>query len=314
MKTKEPKEIKYSYSRIDCYSQCPFKYFLKYIEGHYTSAANVALEFGTLVHSTEEKIGTCLKDSLPINYEELSANFATKCFEIQARYPAEFMEIDKSGRTYVDKINYYLNEGIYRFEKFMKVNQNLEVVGLEVPFTFQFIDGQLFRGSIDRVLRNNETNEYFVHDIKTYTVPIEADKLATPLQFVVYCLALKELYGCDPTKVVCSYDLPLCDLIQTAGTKDFIRRGQAKLTKLFTRIEEKDWAPKSSPLCHWCEFCPTNNAAKDDTKFLCPYFIHWTKDRKTFMKESEWCGIENHPAILEMYHRTNNIVLETVKK
>lgn len=301
------KEIKYSYSRLDCYEQCAFRYWLKYIEGHYASAGSIALEFGTAVHAVEEKIGNCIKESIEIPYEELIGDFARKCVEMEQKYPQNFIELDKSGRTYPDKINYYLNEGIYRLEKFMKVNPELEIVGTEVPFTFRLHGKQLFKGFIDRILRNKITNQYIVQDIKTYAMPLEHDKLVTPLQFAVYCLGIGEAFGVDPESISCSYDLPLCDMIQDAGTKGFVKRGVAKLDKIFGKIDEKDWTPKQSPLCHWCEFCASNDSAGGDTKFLCPYFMHWTRENKSFDKENEWMGIENNKAITEAYQRAAGI-------
>lgn len=295
------KEIRYSFSRLELYEQCPFKYYLKYIEGNYPKAGSIALFFGTLTHETEEAIGNYLKENKPIDYEALKLNYVKKCEELKEKYPEDWVALDKSGRTYEEKANLYITEGIYRFEKFIKANEDIEIVGLEVPFSFTY-KGKLFRGAIDRVLRNKTTGKYIVQDIKTYNVAVDKDKLTTPLQFVVYCLALQELYGVDPTTITCQYDLPLCDLVQDAGTKGFITRGSAKLDKLFVGIGDEDWEPKQSALCHWCDYCQSNKSADETTKYLCPYFCHWTKENKTFMKENEWAGMKNHNAIVEAYH------------
>lgn len=303
----ETKEIRYSYSRLDTYDQCPFRYFLKYVEGHYSKASSIALEFGTLVHSVEEKIGNSIKDGMEIPYAELTKEFADRCVEISRKYPKDFTEKDKSGRTYEEKINYYLNEGIYRLEKFMKANPNLEIIGTEMPFAFRYHGKQMFRGFIDRVLRDRDTGEYIVQDIKTYAAPLEQEKLATPLQFVVYCLAMCEMFPTDPTCVRCQYDLPLCDVTQDAGTKGFIARGTAKLDKIFGKIYSDDWTPKPSPLCTWCDFSFNNHNAEADTKWLCPYHMNWTRAQKRFDKENEWMGMGRHRAILEAYHKRYNV-------
>ena len=301
------KEIKYSYSRLDTYVQCPFKYMLKYIDGHYATTSSIALEFGTAVHAVEEAIGNKIKAGEPIPYDALIKEFADKCVVMEKKYPQNFVELDKSNRTYPDKINYYLNEGIYRLEKLMKENPELEIVGTEVPFTFRLHGKQLFKGFIDRILRNKATGQYIVQDIKTYNMPLEHEKLVTPLQFVVYCIGVGEAFGVDPESISCSYDLPLCDMVQPAGTKGFVARGIQKLDKIFGKIDEKEWAPKQSPLCHWCEFCASNDSAGDDTKFLCPYFMHWTKENKTFEKENEWMGIDNNKAITEAYQKASGV-------
>jgi len=304
---KKEKEIKYSYSRLETYDQCPFRYWLKYIEKHYATTSSIAFDFGTLVHKTEETIGNCIKDGKQINYDELIQNFASKCTEIEQKYPKEFNEPDKNGRTYTEKINGYLNNGIYRLEKFMQANSELEIIETEKDFTFRYNGCQAFRGAIDRILRNKITGQYIVQDIKTYGAPIDQEKLKTPLQFVIYCMAMSETYPVDPTMITCQYDLPLCNLTQDAGTKGFIARGRTKLSKLFGKIDEKDWTPKATPLCAFCEFCLNNESAGKDTKFLCPYFCHWTRANKVFTKENDWTKIDDYPVLLEAFHKVNGI-------
>lgn len=303
----EKKEIKYSYSRLECYDQCAFRYFLKYIEGNYASTSSIAFDFGNLIHKTEEEIGNCIKDNKNIPYETLIKGFLDKCIVLENKYPKAFMEKDKSDRTYADKINYYINAGIYRLEKFMESNPDLEIVGTEIPFDFKYNGEKLFRGFIDRVLRNKLSGQYIVQDIKTYAVPIEHAKLITPLQFVVYCLGLKESLGIDPNTVKCSYDLPLCDIVQDAGTAGFIGRGCNKLNSIFNKIVEQDWTCKPSPLCRWCEFSRLNPDADLQIKFLCPYHMNWTREHHDFSKENEWTGIEQYPSLLEAYHKKYRI-------
>ena len=104
-------------------------------------------------------------------------------------------------------------------------------------------------------------------------------------------------------QIKCQYDLPLCNLTQDAGTKGFLNRGHDKMEKLLTKIENNDYEPNPSPLCHWCEFCQSNPNAPEQGKMMCPYFMHWTKDKKDFSKENEWHGLENHKAVLEAYHQ-----------
>lgn len=297
------REEKYSYSKLETYEGCPFKYFLKYIEKHNVFCENVATAFGKLIHATEESIANSIKAHEPINYVKLKNDFILKLQEIKHKYPTDFMALDKSDRTYQDKAYFYLETGIYRLENFMKAHPTYEVVGAEISFKFLFKDSVPFGGFIDRVFRDTATNKYIIQDIKTYAVPVEHDKLVTPLQFVVYALAAKELYGATADQIICQYDLPLCDLTQDAGTAGFVNRGINKISKLFGGIGDKDFAPKPTPLCHWCEFCSHNENAPWEVKLLCPYFSHWTKEVKDFSKENEWAGMENHAAILEAYHK-----------
>jgi len=294
------KDLKsFSFSKIDTYNQCAFKYMLHYFEDDKIFAANIALELGTLIHGTEEEIANCIKDGKPINYKALKNNIVLKVYELEHKYPAEFKEPDKTGHTYREKIDVYLDSGIYRLEKYLKEHPELEVVATEQKFKIMYHNHQ-FTGSIDRVLKNKITGEYICHDIKTWPEPHKPEELTTPLQFVVYTLAMKELYGIVNEEVKCAYDLPFCDLIQEAGTKGYMTRGTKKLDKLFEGIENKNWEPNPSALCHWCPYCPTNKNQPRGAENRCPYFCHYTKqDNKNWEKENEWQGIENHQKVLE---------------
>ena len=294
---------KYSYSKLDTYDGCPFKFKLKYIDKNFFYSSNLATEYGTLIHGIEEDIANLIKAKQPIDYIELKNKVILGTAELEHKYPADYKAVDKSERTYAQKTNEYLESGIYRLENFMKEHPTYEIVGAEQKFEFDFIDKVYFGGSIDRIIKDTATGNYLVQDIKTWPEPKDQKELVTPLQFVTYTMGVKELYGVSSEQVKCQYDLPLCNLTQDAGTKGFMNRGYDKIKKLLTNIENQDYEPAPSPLCHWCEFCQTNPNAPEEGKMMCPYFMHWTKDKKDFSKENEWHGMENHQSILEAYHQ-----------
>ena len=300
-------KTKYSYSKIDTYEQCHFKFKLQYLDGHYYYSDNVATLFGSAIHKVEEDIANCIKEGKPIDYIELKNGLILKLAEIKHKFPKDYEELDKSMRTYSDKAKFYLEKGIYRLENFMKAHPTYEIVGAEIPFKFDFDDEFYFSGYIDRVFKDTATGKYLIQDIKSWAIPAEEEKLKTPLQFVVYSLAVKNMYGVTTDDITCEYDLPVCDLVQKGGTAGYINRGISKLTKLFEGIKANNFEPKPSPLCHWCNFCSHNENAPEEGKHLCPYFMHWTKENKDFSKENEWHGLENHQAILEAYHKKYNI-------
>lgn len=293
----------YSYSKFECYDNCSFKYKLKHIDKIQFKWVNtIATEFGTCIHSIEEDIANAIKEKRPIDYISLKNRLILKRYELEHRYAANFNDLDKSSRTYLQKIYEYLNTGIYRLEAFMKENPTYEVVGTEQYFSVVFEDVK-FTGYIDRVLRDTSTGDIIIHDIKSWAIPKEQKDLTTPLQFVIYVLAAKELYGVEPHQVKCAYDLPCCDLIQDAGTKGFMTRGTKKLHELIVAIRNGEFEPNPSPLCHWCEYCPTNPYQPEEAKgkVYCPYHSLWTKNKASFAKASEWQGLENHGIVVESY-------------
>ena len=105
---------RYSYSKISCYKQCPFKFKLKYEDKNYLFSANIATEFGSLIHSIEEDIATAIQAEIQIDYVVLKNKFIIESRKIAQRYPTEFFNKDKSGRTYQEKMYLYLESAIYR--------------------------------------------------------------------------------------------------------------------------------------------------------------------------------------------------------
>lgn len=304
--TEQPvkKETKWSYSRVSEYKQCPFKYWLHYDQGHYVDTDSVATKFGTAIHQTEEDMANALKSGLPVDYIGLKNRYIMSNIDLKQRYIGDWYSEDKSDRTYEEKVFMYLEESIYWLENYLKEHPTYQIVGAEVPILFRF-HGKLFRGSIDRLLMDTATGEYIIQDIKSWPrIDEHEDELTTPLQFVVYALAASEMYEVPIEKFKCQYDLPLAPggrKLYDAGTKGYLTRGSNKLDKLFEGIDGRDFKPKPTALCHWCQFCPTNENQPAAAKNLCPYYSEWTPERKIFKVAREWQGMENHPQILEDY-------------
>jgi len=305
------KEI-FSYSKLGVFEQCRFKYKLNYIDKHFIHDDSLATDFGTLIHYIEETMARKIQNNEPLDSKELISLLYNIKLEskydkvygvttLKEKYPDEWNEKDKSDRTYQDKINFYINEGMFRLYDYLMRHPNLEIVGIEQEFNVE-IEGYVFHGFIDRVFRDKDTGEIFIEDIKTWPKPAEQKELTTPLQFVLYNLAAQELYNATPDMISCSYELPLCDMKQPAGTKGYMTRGINKLKKLLGELsEELEFKPSPSPLCHWCVYSKTYPKQPEEAKNLCPYFSHWKPDKKDFSVEYDWMGRVQHDAILAQF-------------
>lgn len=316
------KPEKFSYSKLEQYNQCGFAYYLKYVLGNYFFEANVATSFGSLVHKMFERITEYLKDGQEVPYDELLYDFeninmpkrsrfdrdgdifGTK--KLSAMYQKDWYTFsEKSGMCYATKAKAFKERGIYTFEEYCKAHPELEIIGAEIPFSFNY-RGYVFSGYIDRLLREKGKKEseakYVIMDIKTKDTPYDQKDLTTPLQFVVYTKAIYEMYG-DTAQVECLYDLPIIDLRREAGTKGYFARGMKKIDKILDSIEERDWTPHPSALCYWCAFGNLNPNEPQMAKGKCPYYSLWTPNNKTFDKKFEWEGLENHEAVLEKYRK-----------
>jgi RecB family exonuclease len=287
---------RYSYSKISTYKQCKFKFKLKYLDKNYLFSANIATDFGSLVHSIEEDIAKALQASLPVNYIALKNKFIIESKKLALKYPDEFFTPDKSGRTYREKMYLYLDSAIYRLESFLKQNPNLRIIGIEQKFEYDYDGVHSFNGSIDRAFLNTETGEILIQDIKTWSVPAQNNELKAPLQFAVYMMAAQNIWGTELSKIKCEYDLPLCDITQPALSDNIVEEGRVVLDKLFKGIHNEDFKPTISALCHWCEYNPLTNPSILETKpeAVCPYFSTWQKSgdnvRDTLMT---WQGLES---------------------
>jgi hypothetical protein len=190
----------------------------------------------------------------------------------------------------------YLESAIYRLEKFMIDNPDLEIIGIEQKFEYDYDGIHSFTGSIDRAFRNKATGEILIQDIKTWPVPAQSSELKAPAQFTVYAMAAQQLWNVEANKIKCEYDLPLCDLRQAATTNDIIADGRAQLDKWFAGITKGDFKPTVSALCNWCQYSPLANPNLISTKpeAICPYCSTWQKSgdnvRDTLCK---WEGPEN---------------------
>lgn len=306
--------IKFSYSKLSTFEGCGFKYNLIYNEGHFVNESAIATDFGTLVHFVEETMARDIMDNnndpnFLFDYNKYLSIFndynkdgVLGIKQLKEKYPNTFYEKDKNGLSYEDKATAYTSKGIYRLRNYMNNDPSLELIGAEQEFNLTYGE-YVFHGFIDRLFRDRSTGQILIEDIKTYSAPLESKNLVTPLQFVFYSLAVKELYNTE--NILCFYELPLCDMKQSAGTKGFVDRGCKKIDKLLNDIKNKEYAPNPTPLCHWCVFSQTYPNQPEQAKNLCPYFCKWTRENKDFSTNFSWMGQENHEKILEAFINNN---------
>lgn len=295
---------RFSFSKIDVYNQCGMKYLWQYVYENW-GPGSVATEVGSLIHKTEEEIAIAIKNHQPIDYVYFKNRLIKKMVEFEGEFADTWNEPDKLGRYYKEKFFEYLDSGIYYLEQYMHDHPTYEIVATEQGFNMKYGD-YTFTGSIDRVIRDTATGAILVQDIKTYPEPKKEEELVTPLQFVVYVMAAAQLYQVPEESIRCQFYLPFVHgQYQDGGTRGYLDRGRKKIDKLLAGIKAEDWAPTPSALCHWCQFCPTNQNAKNERmKHLCPFFMHWTRENKTFQKENVYnkqdeAGMK---ALIEQYH------------
>lgn len=287
--SKLPIKDKLSYSRVDTYKSCPYKYKLKYIDKNYTDDTSLALRIGTILH-----LGLELK-YLGRNYEEVLEAVYNGCEyegkkviglnELKEEYPFEWEEEDKFEKTYDQKIE------LYKERLAEPIDSEWECIGCEVEFSILFDNKCIIGGFIDRIDKNKLNGDIRVVDYKSSKKPYEKKELATPMQMYIYALACREIYGKFPSEFV--YDMILIGEKQMAMTKGWENRGHKALSKqidnliLHSKMDNRGMKPKPNCLCYWCSYSDTNPNATNG-KGLCEYNLLWTPDNKVWKKNKEW--------------------------
>lgn len=284
-----------SYSRIDLFKQCPYRYRLKYIEKNYTETTSLALQLGTLSHyifelkhdpkrtMTLEEIWQGFIDGFEVDGKHMSG-WDELCYE----YGFDIYEVDeKTGNSVKDRV------AIMKDKFFNEVlEEEWEVIGLEQEFLITFNNKAKIKGFIDRVDRNKYTGEIRVIDYKTNKKHYDSKSLPSSLQFYIYALACKEMYGQYPVESI--YDLLFLNDKQYALTKGWENRCFKALNKIldsliwYKELGSEHMPPKPSPLCHFCDFCITNPNSDPFYNTLCEYRSNWTREKRVFTVNKKW--------------------------
>lgn len=323
-KNKLPKA---SYSKINTYDGCGWRYYLTYEQNYFFFGESLAADFGALIHYFEQKIFETLKKGEPVDYESIREEFKTinivkkDRFDTEGgiygtdvllkKYGKDFYETDELGDSYLLKAEKYLNTGMYRLEDYLKENPDLYPWAAEFYFSVLF-EGYCFSGHIDRIFYNEKTDRYIIEDIKTKSKPFKDKELVTPLQFAIYCMGMKEGLDIPYEKMSCRYDLPFLNMKQDAE-KGFINRGIAKLEKILKGIKEKDWTPKPSALCYYCPYCNANPGQPEGAEDLCPYYSLWTPEKRTQDVVSDWKGFDKHEEVMREFLKEHGKKIQVKK-
>lgn len=245
-------KLKLSPSSIKLYTECPRKWFFRYVERLATKDAE-HLRLGTFVHAVLEDFHNfLLKDStadLP--------SLMTACFK--NRIPEFTLEQASKVKAH-QMLVLYLNG--------LKKDGLPNVVANEQKFSIDLGDDLVIRGVADRVdLGEDGTPE--ILDYKT-----GRSAYLDEFQLLVYGLPLLER---DPnlekyrgTYIVLKEDKRLTYTF----TKTDLDRCVAKIRKIAAEIrEDQTWEPRPSFLCKWCDY-----------EDICPA----TKHKRSTVPDSTW--------------------------
>ena len=295
----KPQEINYafhktiSYSQLSMYLSCPKKWALQYRDGHKVPSFSINMTFGTALHET-------LQNYLHVMYNE--SGVAADRINIEEHFEDRFRETYAKGYKDNKSIHFsnpsemreFYDDGIAILEFVKKKRgeyfsvRGWHLVGVEIPIVMapdKRYSNVLYNGFIDLVLYNENTNEFFIYDIKTSTRgwgDKEKKDEIKQFQVLLYKQFFSEQFGVPEDSINVEFfilkrkvweqsEFPQKRIQQFAPSAGKIKMKKAKeaLTKFIEEVFQldgtfKDTKHQANPSKPNCMYCPYK-----DKKDLC---------------------------------------------
>ena len=267
-----------SYSQIDSYLGCPYRWYRDYLLGERESVKAEALALGTSVHETLEQYfnGVAQGKKFTVAQAQDMLAFNMELNEIPYTSEENKVEAEQQHNDMVEG----LVVGTSELAKFMK---DKEVVATEkefqlcinLPFEILF-NGTKYNkvyivGSIDFIVKDKKGGLHVV-DFKSGKKVFEAKKLKENLQLPIYSLVVLQIYGRLPAST--QYYFTRLDEFQEVlpiveneldRITIYYKNGKIKQQgRLVQEVIEELWGifadqyttgvfePKPCALCSWC--------------------------------------------------------------
>lgn len=235
-------DMTWSYSRLECFEQCPYKFYLQYLSyPELSEEPNFYSSYGTLCHNLIEEY---YKGK--IKSEELSVEFLNRfSSDIQGKRPKS------------DTVEKYISQGYSYFKNFEEFP--METLAVEERYNFE-LGGRKFVGIIDYLGKRNRNLILIDHkssDIKPRSqraTPNQKDKeLDKRLrQLYLYSNIVAERYGELPESI-CFNCFRTGTFIEEKFNKNKFEETNAWAVEEIERIENNEnFLPQ-------CEFFFCNN-------------------------------------------------------
>jgi DNA helicase-2/ATP-dependent DNA helicase PcrA len=252
---------KFSFSQIQTYEACPYKYKLKTILAIPTEGSP-SLTFGSVMHNVLHKFYSRVQELNSAEQTTLFGLTNSPKTDGGVKAPAmdELLQIYKDYwiadwyKSAKQREEYY-DKGIEILRNFYKSNENQWTVPIALEKGFKIkIGGHLITGKIDRV----DVGTGGLLEIFDYKTGKPKDKLATEdkEQLLVYQIAVSGLSEYNSFgKVEKLTYIYLTDQSKQSfiGADKDIQKLENKLTEIFARITTRDF--EATPEKHTCDFC-----------------------------------------------------------
>jgi len=241
----------YSNTAFGYFQQCKLKYKFKYIDGEKEYFNTVESFLGDKVHVSLEKLYKDLKFSKLLSLGELINYYKTIWDKhwndniriVKREYSAEHYK--KIGEEHLK--NYY--------NKYKPFNQD-KTIDIECWINFKIDENTIIRGKIDRLAKSDEKT-YVIHDYKTtQKLPTQAE-IDSDRQLALYQIGVINKWPFIKKIKFIYHFLAFNEEMESSRTNDQIEATKREILDLVKEIQEtKNFPPKETALCDWCEFQP----------------------------------------------------------
>jgi len=251
--TKEDGKLHTSYSQLDSYLSCPYKWYLDKVMQLPRGSASVPLQYGSYIHEILEYY---------LKHRDMDEQ---QLFEL---YDAGY---DFAGIPHPDKEDYELHYELGKqmiYNMFNEPNEaeflirNAHVLGVEEPIELE-LNGVIIDGFIDAVLQDDGI---IVIDHKSSKKKFDKKKLLTNLQFPIYAMAIKNKYGEYPRKSLYNFtklgitqeveinQKRIDDAVAEIGRIFELMAKRNDVESIFLIKDTEAHMPVPCPLCFYCSF------------------------------------------------------------
>ena len=229
-----------SYSKIDTYVGCPYRYKKVYVDRAVKTPPSVYVVFGDFVHCVLEDFCDILKD----NNNQFPDN-------VSATVTASWKSAgEKRGISHI-----FMHESrqmISDFSKLMRKSAPFEIIDNERSFKLD-VGQYKFTGKVDQIIKTN--GDLVVRDYKTNkTVKYLLEK---PLQLKIYAIAMSQDLRIPVTDIKCSYVM--------------LREGAKEYKMAFTQSDIDDTRSYLESVCNQIDLSAETGEYKAVVGPLCPY-------------------------------------------
>lgn len=285
-KLKQKKSNKHiSYSQLSQFVDCPKKWNLTYLKKLAPYEGSIHAVFGTAMHETiqtwlEEMYHGKVKDAMAMDLDSLLYDNMIQAYKVTKAQnshehfstPEELQMFWLDGKHIIKYLK--SNRGGYFSTK------NTHLAGVETLLYQEIRPGVMFKGFIDLVFYNSETERWKIVDIKTSTRGWSAsDKtdLGKTSQLILYREYFAKQFNIDPSMIDIEYFVVkrrvpaeaefakmqrrVQEFSPTAGkvnTKKALSRMQNFISEAIDRdgnyIQKEYIATPSKSACQWCAF------------------------------------------------------------